>query len=488
MALTKTQELQNYIGGQWVTPSSDDTFEDTNPADTREVLAIVRQSNESDADAAIEAAAGAEASWKNTPAPARGGYLNKLAEQMRERQEDLTRAIVQEMGKTYNEAKKEVLFAAGIADFYAAEGRRITGKVIPADMENIQIQTVPEPLGVALIITPWNFPLSIPTWKIAPAVAAGNTVVLKTSSETPLLGKMFMEMIEASGFPAGVVNQVIGPGRLVSHMIDHPSVDAVSFTGSNPVGKKIYEQANKHMKRVHMEMGGKNPLLVLSDADLDEAVDVAVKGSLGQTGQACTATGRVIVEEAVYDEFVQKVKVEVEKFKLGSGLDEQVHMGPQVSDSEKQSTLELINSAVEEGAELLVGGSAPSGEAYEHGHFVQPTLLAGVTREMRIAHEEEFGPVISVMKASNLDETIEIANDTDFGLTASVCTNDSNSMTRALNEIEAGLVKANMPTTGTFFQAPFGGYKQSGSGSFKELGREGMDFFTKTKTKYIKTK
>ncbi|MYL55298.1 aldehyde dehydrogenase family protein [Pontibacillus yanchengensis] len=481
------KELKNYIGGEWHKPSSEEVMNNLNPANYREVLAVVRQSTEEDADAAIEAADYALASWKSTSSPARGSYLTKLATQMRNRQEELTQAIVKEMGKTYAEAKKEVLYAAGIADFYAGEGRRMSGKTIPSDMPNVKIETVQEPLGVAVIVTPWNFPLSIPTWKIAPAVVSGNTVVLKTSSETPLLGKLFMEMVEAAEFPAGVINQVIGPGRLVNQMIDHPAVQAISFTGSNNVGNKIYQAASKHMKRVHLEMGGKNPLVILKDADLDEAVDLAIKGSLGQAGQACTATGRVIIEADVHDEFVEKLTDRVSKLRVGNGLEDNIDMGPQVNEDEKMSTLELINTARNEGANILLGGSSLDSEEHEYGFFVEPTVITQVTRDMTIAKREVFGPVINVMKATDLDDAIMIANDVDYGLSASVCTKDSNAMVRALNEIEAGLVKANMTTTGTFYQAPFGGYKQSSSGSFKELGREGIDFFTKVKTKYIKT-
>jgi len=483
----QVEVLKNYIGGEWVEPNGENVKEDVNPADQRDVLAYIKSSDEQDANQAIDAAQQAFLDWKHTPSSARGGYLSKLAERMRTRQEELTEAIVKEMGKTYTEAKKEVLYAAGIADFYAGEGRRMSGKTIPADIPNVKIETVPEPIGVSLIVTPWNFPLSIPTWKIAPAVISGNSVVLKTSSETPLVGKLFMELVEEAEFPAGVINHIIGPGKLVSHMIDHPDVKAISFTGSNPVGQKIYQHASQYMKRVHLEMGGKNPLLVLGDADVDQAVEIAVGGALGQAGQACTATGRVIVDQQIHDDFVEKLSERVKQIQLGSGMKEGVHMGPQVNKNEQESTLSFIKEAVEEGAHLQLGGSIPKNEEVEHGFFVEPTILTNVTEDMKIAKEEVFGPVLIIMKSSGVDESIKIANNVDYGLSASVCTNRTDHMNRVLDELESGLVKANMPTTGTFFQAPFGGYKQSSSGSFKELGREGVEFFTRYKTRYIKT-
>lgn len=337
-----------------------------------------------------------------------------------------------------------------------------------------------------LVVTPWNFPLSIPAWKTAPAIASGNTVVLKASSETPLTVMKFMEIIELAGVPKGVVNNVLAPGKLVSSMINHKAVKAVTFTGSNSVGKKIYAEAAKDMKRCLLEMGGKNPLIVMEDADIDEAVEITAGGTFGQTGQACTATGRVIVHKDIVDAFTKKLVEKTESLKVGHGMDEGIDMGPQVNQSELESTLELIESAKEEGAKILTGGKAPEGEYYEHGYFIEPTVITDVESSMRIAQEEVFGPVSNIITVSDIEKAIEVANDVDFGLSSAICTRNFDYINKALDEIEAGIIKINMTTTGTFFQAPFGGYKQSSTGTYKELGSEALEFYCQYKTRYIK--
>lgn len=488
MATSTVTTLKNFVNGKWVTPTGNEVKEGLNPADTREVVSSFRQSTSQDVKQAIESAAEAFKPWKNTPAPQRGEYLYKIAALMEEEKDDLAKAIVQEEGKTYNDAVKEVGYAAGIVKFYAGEGRRLKGTLLEADMPNIQIETKPEPLGVVLVVTPWNFPMSIPAWKTAPAIASGNTVVLKPSSETPLTVMKFMDIVQRAGVPDGVVNQVIAPGKLVPEMIHHPSVKAVTFTGSNPVGKKIYAEAAKDMKRCLLEMGGKNPLIVMDDADLDEAVQLAAAGGYGQTGQACTATGRIIVHEKVAKEFTEKLVQKTKELKVGNGMEEGINMGPQVSESERQSTLNLIQSAKDESATILIGGGIPEGEAFEHGYFVEPTVISGVKSSMTISQQEVFGPVNSVIEVKDIDEAIEVANDVEYGLSSAICTKNLEYMNKALSEIEAGIVKVNMTTTGTFFQAPFGGYKQSSTGTFKELGSEALSFYCQYKTRYIKSK
>ncbi|CAM3862951.1 aldehyde dehydrogenase family protein [Alkalicoccus chagannorensis] len=485
MSVTQTQEtLKQYINGEWIAPT-DASTPVINPA-TKEVIAYTGQGSDEDITRAIEAAHAASFTWKKTASPQRGAYLKAAGAILLERKQEFAISIVREMGKTYAEAMKEVEFSAGILQFYGEEGRRLTGKVIASDMPNIQIETKPEPLGVVLAVTPWNFPLSIPCWKSAPALVSGNTVLLKTSSETPQTAAKLMEVFEEAGLPAGVINHLMVPGRKVSSIVEHEHVQAVSFTGSNAVGEKIHEAASRKQKRVHLEMGGKNPLLVMEDADITEAVDLAVKGGFGQAGQACTATGRVIVHESIKDDFLHKLVEETEKMTIGNGMEDGITMGPQVNQQELDSTLELINSAPKEGAQIVTGGSQLTEDEYAYGFYVAPTVIDGVTRDMRIAQEEVFGPVIAVMTATSIDDAIELANATDYGLTASICTKNIDYMTQAFNDIEAGLVKANMPTTGTFFQAPFGGYKASGLGTFKELGREALDFYNQYKTRYIK--
>lgn len=477
--------VKNFINGEWVDTSGDDVLEIRNPANKDELIATVRQSNEQDAQRAIEAASQAFDQWRLTPAPARGEYLFKIAALMEQEADDIARVIVQEEGKTYADAFKEVNYAAGIVKFYAGEGRRMTGKIVESDVPGVQIELHKEALGVVLVVTPWNFPLSIPAWKIAPAILSGNTVVLKASSETPLTAQKFIDIVDRAGVPAGVVNQFVGPGRLVTNMIHHPAVKAITFTGSNRVGNLIYAEAAKDMKRVLLEMGGKNPLLVMEDADVDAAVQLAVAGGYGQTGQACTATSRVLVHKDIREEFTQKLVAAAKKIKIGNGMDEGVTMGPQVSAGERQSTLDLVKKAIDEGGEVLTGGGIPEFEGSANGYFVEPTVIGSVKSQMTIAQKEVFGPVISVIEIGSIDEAIEVANDVAFGLSASICTKNLTYMNRALNEIQAGIVKVNMTTTGTFFQAPFGGYKQSSTGTYKELGSEAVEFYCQNKTRYI---
>jgi acyl-CoA reductase-like NAD-dependent aldehyde dehydrogenase len=479
--------LHNYINGQFTIPNGEEVIENKNPADYREVVSLVKRSSQEDALEAVTAAKEAFNSWRKVATPERAEYLNTIAERIREQKERLATAIVKEMGKTYIEAMKEVLYAASIFQFYSGEGRRIGGVTIPSDLPNVQIKTVKEPIGVVLVITPWNFPLSIPAWKIAPAILCGNTIVLKPSSETPLLATMLMNIIHEVKIPSGVVNCVIGSGSMIDSILHEKTIKAISFTGSNQVGKHIYTKASESMKRVLLEMGGKNPLIVMEDADLDEAVDLAIKGAFGQAGQACTATGRVLVHSSVLEPFKAKLIRQTQALKVGNGLIEGIDMGPQINDNERNSTLELIDSAVKEGAQILAGGDVPLSTEHKYGYFVNPTVIGGVTPSMRIAKEEVFGPVLSILEIENLDDAIKLANDIEYGLTAAICTKNLDYIIHATNEIEAGLVKVNMTTTGTFFQAPFGGYKGSSLGTYKELGREGVDFYCKNKTVYIKS-
>ena len=477
--------LKNFINGEWVETSGTKILEIRNPANKDELVVTVKQSNEQDAQAAIEAAEKAFPTWSKTPSPVRGEYLYKIAAIMEEEADEIAKIIVQEEGKTYADAFKEVNYAAGIVKFYAGEGRRITGRIIESDMPGVQIELHKEALGVVLVVTPWNFPLSIPAWKIAPAILSGNTVVLKASSETPLTAQKFVEIVERAGVPAGVVNQLVGPGRLVTDMINHPAVKAITFTGSNRVGNIIYQEAAKNMKRVLLEMGGKNPLLVMEDADVDAAVQLAVAGGYGQTGQACTATSRVLVHKDIRQEFTDKLVAASKKITIGNGMDEGVTMGPQVSEGERKYTLDLIQKAKEEGGKILTGGGIPYFEGSDKGFFVEPTVIGEVKSEMTIAQEEVFGPVICIIEIGSIDEAIEVANDIAFGLSAAICTKNITYMNRALSEIQAGVVKVNMTTTGTFFQAPFGGYKQSSTGTYKELGSEAVEFYCQNKTRYI---
>jgi len=481
------ETLKNYIDGRWVSSQGTATIPDISPADAREIIALVPQSTEADAQSALEAAQKAFAAWKQVSAPQRGQILFKAAEKLEAKQEDFAQLISREMGKTLADARKEVVYAMNILRFYAGEGTRLNGTLVASDSPDIQIQLVPEPLGVVLVVTPWNFPLSIPAWKIAPALVAGNTVVFKPSSDTPLVAAKFIELLQECGLPAGVVNMVIGPGRLVPGMIHHPAVKAVTFTGSTYVGRLIYAEASKDMKPALLEMGGKNPLIVLDDADLDEAAELAVRGAFGQTGQACTATSRVIVQSSVLQAFTEKLVEKTKLLRVGNPFADGVDLGPQANAGERESTLEAIRDAIAEGASVLIGGDVPQTPDLEHGFYVNPTILGNVKRDMHIAKEEVFGPVLCLMEASSIDDAIAIANDVEYGLSSAVCTKDLSRVAKCSREIEAGVVKVNMTTTGTSFQAPFGGFKSSSSGINKELGREAVDFYCRSKTIYVKS-
>jgi 2,5-dioxopentanoate dehydrogenase len=476
------QTFKNLIGGEWVDATNGATFENRNPAKIDEVIGLFPSATAEDVNRAVAAAKSALPAWANMPAPARGAILDKAGQILDARQKELAAILTREEGKTRAEATGEVLRARDIFKYYAGEGWRAGGDVIPSNTGGELLYTRREPLGVVALVTPWNFPIAIPAWKIAPALIYGNTVVFKPASFAPEIGYRLVEVLVEAGLPKGVVNLITGSGRLVGDvLVGSKDLSGISFTGSYSVGMKIYEKAMPNLTRVQLEMGGKNPMIVLKDADVDKAVQLASMSGFGVTGQACTAASRVIVEEGIADAFVEALTARARSINVGNGLEEGVQMGPAVSEDQLKTDLEYIQIGKGEGAKLLVGGD----RAKEGGYYVQPTVFDEVDIGMRIAQEEIFGPVISVIRVKNIDEAIEKANNIQFGLSAGIVTNDMQKAFTFANRIEAGVVKINEPTTGLALQAPFGGFKHSSANTFKEQGQAAIEFYTRTKTIYV---
>ena len=473
----------SYIAGQWVHAASGASIENRNPANDQLINTFPALSVD-ETKRAIAAAKEAAPKWAAMPAPARGAILDKAAQLINAQVNEIAQALTREEGKTLAEATGEVLRARDIFRYYAGEGFRQGGHTLPANTPDTLLYTKREPLGVVALITPWNFPIAIPAWKIAPALAYGNTVVFKPASMVPETAWRLTQILAEAGVPPGVFNLVTGGGATVGNTLaESPDISGLSFTGSYDVGIGIYAKAMKNLTRVQLEMGGKNPMIVLDDADLNLAVDLAVRGGFGLTGQACTATSRVIVEEGIAAKFTAALIEAARAIKIGDGLESGVAMGPAVNRDQLRTDLDYVRIGTDEGARLLTGGQALPGT---NGHFVQPTVFDGVERGMRIAQEEIFGPVISVMRAKNPDHAIEIANGIGFGLSAGLVTTNLGNAMRFVDRIEAGVVKINEPTTGLALQAPFGGIKQSSANTFREQGGAAMEFYSRTKTVYVK--
>jgi aldehyde dehydrogenase (NAD+) len=478
------ETFRNYVDGSWVESERGETFETVNPADAGEVVAEYQQSTREDAERAVSAAAAARDEWADTPGPERGAVLNDAAKNLEARKDELTETLSHEEGKTRSEAAGEVQRAIDIFYYYAQKARDLAGTVKAPSAGDKDLYTVKEPLGVVGLITPWNYPVAIPAWKLAPALAAGCTVCLKPASAAPGVSRKLFEALDDAGLPDGVANWVSGPGSQVGDVfITHEDVDGVSFTGSSEVGHMVYDDATDDMKRVQCEMGGKNPTVVTDSADVEEAASIVATGAFGVTGQACTACSRAIVHEDVYDEFVDAVVAEAESIEVGPGLDDP-DMGPHVTESELQGTLDYVDVGVNEGATLETGGDALDDGEHADGFYVEPTVFADVESDMRIAQEEIFGPVLAVIPVSDFDEGLAVANDVTYGLSASVVTQDVTEANRFVDEIEAGVAKVNEKTTGLELHVPFGGYKDSSTNTWREQGDAGLDFFTSTKTVY----
>jgi aldehyde dehydrogenase (NAD+) len=476
---------RSFINGKWIDSTSGKTAPNVNPADTNDIIGEAQMCTAEEARSAIEAAYNAFKRWKRTPAPARGKILTKMVRLMEDHKEELSQLLSHEEGKTISEARGEVQRATNVVEFCAGETRRLNGETIPSELPANFAYTIKEPHGVVGIITPWNFPVAIPIWKIAPALAAGNTVVFKPASNTPGTAVRIVELFVEAGVPDGVLNLVIGSGGTVGNEIaDHPAVRAISFTGSSEIGFQLYERIAKRGIPFQAEMGGKNPVVVLEDCDMDLAVEHTAQGAFGSTGQRCTATSRAVVMSSIADEFVEKVVGRAKSFKLGPGLDASSEIGPSVDEGQFNTVLKYIDVGKEDGATLLCGGKKAEGDGLANGYFVEPTVFDHVTPDMRIAREEIFGPVLSVLRVKDFEAAMTVANDSEYGLSSSIFSNDYNDITRFVEEIESGMTHINSPTTGGEAHIPFGGIKATGIGA-REQGSTALDFYTELKVVYV---
>jgi aldehyde dehydrogenase (NAD+) len=480
------ETFKNFIGGQWVPALSGETFQNLNPADTREVVGLFARSGQEDTRRAIDAAREAQPKWAAVPAPKRGEILFKAAQLLEARADAVAKEMTREEGKTLPEAKAEVGRAINILRYFGGEGSRLCGEAIPSERPRVFIHTVKKPVGVVGLITPWNFPIAIPCWKLAPALIAGNGVVLKPSDLSPLCSLRLVEILDEAGVTKGALNLVTGPGSKVgAELVSNPGVNALSFTGSETTGSNIAVEAAKRRARVQLEMGGKNPTIVLKDADIAEAVEVVTNASFFSTGQKCTATSRIVVEEAILRPFTDALVERVKKMKVGNGLEAGIDMGPSVDESQLKTVLDYVEIARKEGAKIALGGQRLSEGALSHGFFSSPAVVTDVRPEMRVAQEEIFGPVAAILPARDIDDAVKIANGIRFGLSASICTKSLTAAFEFINRIEAGLVMVNLPSAGVEYQVPFGGTKQSSMG-MREQGSVAVDFYTEMKTVYLK--
>ncbi len=479
------KQYQNFINGKWVNAKSGRTFENRNPAKWDEIVGIFPKSGKEDVEEAIKAARIAFEKWRLVPAPKRGDILKKVGDILVARKEEIATLMTREMGKVLLETRGDVQEGIDTAYYAASEGRRLFGHTVPSELPNKFNMAMRTPIGVAGIVTPWNFPMAIPTWKIFPALLCGNTVVFKPASDTPATATALVEVLMEAGIPEGVVNIVHGGGGEVGMaIVSHPEVDLVSFTGSTDIGKKISEVASQTLKRVSLELGGKNAQIVMDDANLSLALDGVLWGAFGTTGQRCTATSRLILHEKVFDKFMSMLVERTNKLRLGDGLLPTSEVGPCVNEGQQKTVQSYVEIGLQEGAKLAAGGSVAREGNLAKGWFHQPTIFTEVTPEMRLAKEEIFGPVLSVLRIKSLEEAINVLNNTIYGLSSSIYTNDVNAAFQAIRDIKAGITYINAPTIGAEAHMPFGGVKQTGNGH-REGGWTVYDFFSEWKTVYV---
>jgi acyl-CoA reductase-like NAD-dependent aldehyde dehydrogenase len=479
------ENFKNFIGGEWVAPATGAYFENRNPAHWDEVIGCFPRSGPDDVARAVASAKCGFARWSSTPAPVRGQVLQRVGDLLVARKEEIARAMTREMGKVLTETRGDVQEGIDTAYYAHTEGRRWFGRVVPSELRNKWAMSHRRPIGVAGLITPFNFPLAIPTWKMFPALLCGNAVILKPAEDVPHTATLLVELVLEAGLPPEAVQLVHGYGAEVGRaLVEHPDVPVISFTGSTATGAAIGETCGRMHKRLSLEMGGKNAMLVMADADLDLALDGVVWGAFGTTGQRCTATSRLIVHEAVHDRFLQMVCDRAATLRLGSGLEQTTEVGPLINEDGRKKVEYYVGVGREEGARVVVGGERATGKGLERGWFYKPTVLAGVRAGMRVEQEEIFGPVLSVLTVGSLDEAIRVNNGVKYGLSSALYTRDVNAAFRALSELDTGITYVNAPTIGAEAHLPFGGVKQTGNGH-REGGWEVYDFYSETKVSYV---
>jgi len=477
--------FKNFIGGQWADPSNGEYFENTNPADTRDVIGKFPRSDKSEVERAVASAKKGFAMWKRTPAPARGDVLRRVGDLLVKRKEEIASLMTREMGKPLAETRGDVQEGIDTAYYAATEGRRLFGHTVPSELRDKWAMSFRRPIGIAGIITPFNFPLAIPTWKTFPALVCGNAVIFKPAEDVPHTGHVLVEILLEAGLPPEVIQLIHGPGsRVGAAIVEHPDVQVISFTGSTETGSRIGETCGRMHKRLSLEMGGKNAMIVLDDANLELALDGILWGAFGTTGQRCTATSRLIVQQEVHDKFLDLLSARVAKLTLGDGRVAGTDVGPLINEDSRAKVEEYVGIGKKEGASLVTGGARATGKGLEHGHFFTPTIYAGVKAGSRLDQEEIFGPLLSVIKVKDANEAFAVNNGVRYGLSSSLYTRDVNLAFRALNELDNGITYINAPTIGAEAHLPFGGVKQTGNGH-REGGWEVYEFYSETKVGYV---
>ncbi|PKO17989.1 aldehyde dehydrogenase [candidate division BRC1 bacterium HGW-BRC1-1] len=482
----KPKRYKNFIGGKWTATGSEGTFQNVNPADVRDVVGVFPAGGKAEVDEAVAAAKEAYAEWRLVPAPKRAEIIRRAGDIMVKAKDDISQTMTREMGKVLAETRGDTQEGIDTAYYTAGEGRRMFGDTVPCELPNKFGMSVRMPVGVCGMITPWNFPMAIPTWKIFPALVAGNTVVLKPATDTPATSVRLVEILLEAGLPPKAINIVCGGGRVVGNaLVQHPDVSVISFTGSTEVGKQITADAASTLKRVSLELGGKNAQIVMDDADLELALEGAVWGAFGTTGQRCTATSRLILHKKIAGKFIEMLVERTKKLRVGNGLDAKVEVGPVVNESQRDNVAKYVEIGLnEDKATLALGGHVLNKGDHANGWFFEPTIFTNVKPRMRIAQEEIFGPVLSVITVKDFDEAIRVLNDTAFGLSSSIYTRDVNRAFQAIRDIEAGITYVNGPTIGAEVQLPFGGVKGTGNGH-REASHTVLDIFTEWKSVYI---